>query len=365
MRKIAKLLAIILLVFPLIGCWDSTNLENLLIVYGLGIDISQENPEQYFFTIGFPTIIPEAPENKHEVSTEAPSLGKAKSNFQQKVYRQISYDNIRVVIFSEKVAKEGIMVHVDAMLREPLYRGTTRFAVFIDKAVDLLAMEPPVSLFVSTFIFDAIEQNHQSTVVPISTLRSFSHEYYSDGIEPSMPFICYGADDNELNVGCVALFQGDKLIERLRGRNSRSFMLLKGEIQRGIYTFELMGGFVSLNLKGGKSKIKTKIIDGELHIFQDIFINSVLAEHTPKHNMLENNKIEELETQLAREIKNDLKNVLEILQNELKNDNIGYGKYVKANHPEYFDAENWNHQFSKAIIHINPNVRIRTLGVTP
>ncbi|MCC5910675.1 MAG: Ger(x)C family spore germination protein [Clostridiaceae bacterium] len=365
MKNIAKILIIILLIFPLTGCWDATDLEELLIVYGLGIDISRENPEQYLFTVGFPTIIPEAPEQKHEVSTESPSLGRAKSNLQQKVYRQISYDNIRVVVFSEEVAKKGILVHVDTMLREPLYRGTTRFAVFIDRTEDLLAMKPPVSLFVSNFLFDSIEQNYQATTVPISTLRSFSHEYYTDGIEPSMPFICYGADKTELNVGCVALFRGDKLIERLRGRNSRGFMLLKGEIHRGIYTFELMGGFVSINLKGGNSKIKTKLIDGQLHIFHDIFIDSVLSEHTPKHEMLKTEKIEDLQAQLADEIEKDLRNVLEVLQDELKNDNIGYGKYVKANHPEYFDAENWNYQFSKAIIHVNPNVRIRTLGVTP
>lgn len=247
MKKIIKIFIFLIFLSPLTGCWDATDLEELLIVYGLGIDVSHDNPEQYFFTIGFPTIIPEAPEQKHEFSVEAPSLGRAKNNLQRKVYRQISYENIRVVIFSEEAAKQGIMVHVDSMLREPLFRGTTRFAVAIDRAVDLLTMEPPVSLFVSTFLFDSIQQNYEATLVPISTLRNFSHEYYTDGIEAAMPFICYGADKTELNIGCVALFRGDKFIERLQGDNSRAFMLLRGEIRRGIYTFELMEGFISIN----------------------------------------------------------------------------------------------------------------------
>ncbi|SNT10139.1 germination protein, Ger(x)C family [Anaerovirgula multivorans] len=365
MKKIVKVFVLLILISSLAGCWDATDLEELLIVYGLGIDISNDNPDQYFFTIGFPTIIPEAPEKKHEFSTEAPSLGRAKNNLQQKVYRQISYDNIRVIIFSEEVAKQGIMVHIDSMLREPLFRGTTRFAVAIDRAVDMLTMEPPVSLFISTFLFDSIEQNYEATLVPITTLRNFSHEYYADGIEPAMPFICYGADKTELNVGCVALFQGDKMIEYFSGDNSRAFMLLRGEIHGGIYTFELMDGFVSINLKGGSGKIKTELINGELHIYHDIFINCVLSEHTPKHEMLSANSIKALETQLEEKIKKSLRNALDILQNELKNDNIGYGKYVKANHPEYFDGESWNDQFAKAIIHVNPTVRIRALGVTP
>lgn len=81
--------------------------------------------------------------------------------------------------------------------------------------------------------------------------------------------------------------------------------------------------------------------------------------------MLEVDSIEKLQLQLAKEIKKDLRSTLDILQNELKNDNIGYGKYVKANHPEYFDGENWNDQFAKATIHVNPTVKIRTLGITP
>jgi len=370
-KKIIKLLIIMLLILPLSSCWDSINLEESLIVYALGVDISQENPNNYLFTIAFPTIIEEAPEKKSTFSTEAPSLGRGKSNLQQKVYRQLSYDNIKVVVFSEESAKQGILLHVDSMLRLPLFRGTTRFAVVKDRTVDLLKLEPPVSLLISTFIFESIKQNHDATTVPISTLRNFSNQYYTIGIEPSMPFICYGATKDELNIGCIALFKEDKMIHHLSGNNSKAFMLLKGEVNKGIYTSEYVldesnnKDFISITFLGGKSTIKTELIDSQLHIFQDISIRADLGEYTPQNQIFTEDKIKELEGYFAKEINKDLNDTLKILQNELKNDNIGYGKYVKANHPDFFDKEDWNSQFTKAIIHVNSNVKIRNIGVTP
>ncbi|AOT71589.1 Ger(x)C family spore germination protein [Geosporobacter ferrireducens] len=371
MRKIIKLLIMLLMSTSLTACWDSTGLENLLLVYGLGIDISKEDPEKYLFTIGFPTIIEEAPEKKMEFFTEAPSLGKGKSNLQNKVYRKISYDNIKVIVFGEEAARKGILPHIDSMFREPLFRGTTRFAVVEDRAVELLSMEPPVSLLVSSFLFDSIQQNYESTTVPIMTLRKFSHEYYTDGIEPAMPYICYGANRREINIGCVALFQKDKMIHTLHGDNSRGFMILRDEIHRGIYSFkyktkeEDTDEYTSINLKGGKSKIKVKLEDSKLHIYQDITINCNLAEYTPKEIIFTKEKLKALEDYMAEEIKKDLISTIRILQKELKNDNIGYGQYVKAEYPEYFDCENWNEQFAAAIFHINTRVKIKNVGVTP
>jgi len=371
MKKTIKILILILLILQLSGCWDSVDLEELLIVYALGIDISKENPDNYLFTIAFPTIIEEAPEKKAFFSAEAPSLGSGKSNLQQKVYRELSYDNIKVVVFNEEVAKEGILSHVDSMLRIPLFRGTTRFVVVDRNARNLLELAPPVSLLISDFIFDSIQQNYKATTVPITTLRNFSNQYYTIGIEPSMPLISYGDNESELNIDSTALFKGDQMIHKITGIHSRNFMLLKGEINQGVHTFEYISEesgsteLISISFINGKTTIKTELIDSELHIFQDILINCHLGEYIPRQYIFTEDKIKALEDIMNHEIQKGSKDLLDLLQKDLKNDNIGYGKYVKANHPEFFNKEDWNSQFANAVIHINPKIRIRTIGVTP
>lgn len=369
MKGIVKLLIITLAAFPLTACWDSIGLERLLLVYGVGVDISKENPENYLFTIGFPTIIEEAPKKKMELSVEAPSFGGGKCSLQQKAYRRISYDNIKVVIFGEDAARRGIHPHVDSMYREPLFRGSTRFIVVEDRAADLLSKEAPTSLIVSNFLHESIQENYESTKIPMTTLRSFSHEYYTDGIEPVMPFIQYGANRQEMNLDSVALFKKDKLIYTLHKRESIAFMILRNEIHRGIYPFDYKSkdgnksGFIAINIKGGNSKIKVKLEDAKLHIDHHIHINCSLGEYTPEESVLTKEKLEELQDYIAKEMESDLAQTLKILQKKLKNDNIGYGKHVKAQYPEYFDGENWGEQFAKAIIKIHTTVKIKNIGI--
>lgn len=214
-------------------------------------------------------------------------------------------------------------------------------------------------------------QNHNATSVPITTLRNFSNQYSSIGIEPSMPFISCGTASNELTTESTALFKGDQMIHVLSGINSRAFMMLKGEIKQGIHTFEHISEetgkdeFISVNFINGKSKIKTEIVDSQLHIYQDISISAHLGEYTPREYILSDDKLRKLENIINNELMEGWKNTLEILQKDLESDNIGYGKYVRANHPDFFNSEDWNSQFAKAIIHLNPSIKIRTIGVTP
>ncbi|SCX95934.1 Ger(x)C family spore germination protein [Alkaliphilus peptidifermentans] len=367
MKKILKLTIIFLMLILFTSCWDSRDLEELLLVYGIGFDINENNPEEYVITIGFPTIIEDAPESKHEFSVIAPSFGSGKTQLQNVVYREISYGNVRIIVFSEDVARLGIYPHVDAMLREPIFNGTTRFAVVNTRAEELLKLKPPVALLVSTFIYDSIEQGHRTTTVPFTTLRNFNNELFNDGIEPSIPYVCLGEKDFELKVECIALFKGDRMVHLLKGENSTAFMLLKGEINEGFihasYENEDKEEHISIVLKGGTSKIKTRVEGSRLYIDQEIKINSSLAEYTGKETVFDEAIIKKLESIVTEYYKDVMQETLSILQ-ELECDNIGYGRYVKANHPDIFNAETWNEDFAEAIITAHPTVSIRSVGVS-
>ncbi|MBM7615765.1 Ger(x)C family spore germination protein [Alkaliphilus hydrothermalis] len=368
MKKIAKILIIFLLTVPLTSCWDSQDLEELLIVYGIGIDVSDENPEKYVVTIEFPTVIDEAPESKYQISAKVNSLSDAKSNFQLKVYRKISYGNTRVIVFSEEAAKQGIMKHIDCMLREPIFPGTTRFAVSDIETKELFDMDPPVSLFISTYLFRAIEQSHNATQVPFTTLRNFHHQYFTSGIDPILPYIKYDADTNITEVSSTALFKGDQLIHILMDEYSRFLMILKGEILSGFFVVNNedvkdLDGNLGIRFTGGNTKIKTELRDSELYINQTVKIDANLTEYTRVESVFNVKKIQEIETILSKYFKDKLLETAKQLQ-ELKTDSVGYGLYVRANHPDFFDAITWADDFSNATINIDVKLKIDTVGIT-
>lgn len=359
---------LLLIVLPLSACWDANDLEDLLIVYGVGIDIGRQDPDKYLITIGFPTIIDEAPEAKYTIATEAKSFTDGKEHLQHKVYRKITYGNIRVIVFSHEVAEKGIIQHLDCMLREPIFPGTLRFVVVDTTANELLDMEPPVSLFVSTFLFKAIEQNYQYTNVPFTTLRNFHYQYYTSGIEPVVPHISFNVDTNQIEISSVALFKDDKMIHRLDYSYSTYFMLLTGQINQGFYATtypadEEMEHYISIRFNGGKSKIKSELVDSKLHINQEITIKAHLAEFTSQESVFDPEMVKKFEAFLSAHFEEKLKETVRILQN-LKSDNVGYGLYVRADQPEYFDPDIWGDQFSNAEINIKVNVKMHTVGIT-
>lgn len=366
MKSILKLSIIFVSCILLVSCWDSKNLEELLMIYSVGFDVSKDDPDEFAITIAFPTIVEDAPENKTEVITVSHSLGGAKQNFQNKVYREISYGNTRVIVFSEEVARKGIYHQVDAMLREPLFPATTRFAVVNTRAHDLMSYKPPMSLLVSEFLFDAIRQSNRFTSVPFTTLRNFNHQLFTDGIQPSLPYIVYDMEGPSITINSIALFKEDKMIDILHDKMAMAFMLLKGEINYGFITTNLPEDedhHISIGLNGGSSKVKTEIIDGKLYINQEIKINATLSEYTLVESVFDPKMLEEFEGIMEQQIDSILMATVERLQ-ENRCDNIGYGLYVRANHPDFFSTEDWCAQLSEAVVKVKSNVKIRTVGIS-
>ncbi|WP_026476263.1 Ger(x)C family spore germination protein [Alkaliphilus transvaalensis] len=368
MNKKFKLIVTVILLITLTGCWDSQSLEDLLTVYGIGIDLAPEDPNNYQFSIVFPTVIEEAPKAKFELSVKTHSLTAAKQQLQYKVYRQISYGNTRVVVFAHDAAEHGIIKHVDAMLREPVFPRTTRLVVVDTKAHELLEMTPPVSLFVTTFLFQAINQSNEATRVPFTTLRNFNYQYYTTGIEPVFPYINFNQSANTISIDSTALFKGDRLIHVLEGNESTYLMLLKGEINDGFYSTPYTDTdenlhHISLRIKTGKMKIRSELIDSQLYINQEITLSVNLAEYTGEASVFDHETIKEFEAYLAQHLEVNLSNTVKILQ-DLNSDNAGYGLYIRANHPEYFNPEEWGDQFSNALINIKVNINMHTVGIT-
>jgi len=350
------------------SCWDAKQLDNLYLVYGIGIDISQENLARYLVTVAAPTVPPEAKEPKIEISSEGTSLRNAQDNIQNKASRRITYANTKIFFIGEEVAKRGIERHIDSLLRDPEGRGTIRLLVTEGRAVDLMQIDPPGAPLVSLYITDMLRQGHETSTIPFITLRRFNNALRTDGVEPVIPFLKYGNKSNEFLINNISLFNEDKMIGKLDGIESVAFMVLTGEVKDGFMTLSYPVGnmdehpVLSLRILSGKSQIRTETKDSKIHIYHKISLVANISEYTSSESAFDEKIIESMERTANLHLESICNELILKLQNQYTNDNIGYGRYVKANHPEIFDADNWNEQFSKATIHVKANVRIQMVG---
>ncbi|SCY97308.1 Ger(x)C family spore germination protein [Alkaliphilus peptidifermentans] len=368
MIKPFKLIAIAVIVMLLTSCWDAKQLDDLYLVYGIGIDTSQEKQQHFLVTIVAPTIDPEAPEPKVEIHSEGESLRNAQDNIQNKAARRITFANTKVLFIGEDVANKGIGIHIDSMLRDPEGRGTIKLLVVEGRAVNLMNVEPQTTALVSLYIFDLLKQSQETSTVPRVTLRSFNNDLKTDGIEPVIPFIKYGNKPSEFQINSVGLFNKDKMVGIVEGIDSMLLTLLRSEVQDGFITLPYPLGEVeessilTLRVMRGKSKIETSLINNELTIIQEVRLNAHISEYTSSAPVFDDKTIKSMEQAANSQIKIICEELLKKLRNEFGVDSIGYGKYVKVNHPVFFDAEEWNEQFSRANIIIKPNVKIQMVG---
>ncbi|SDK09937.1 Ger(x)C family spore germination protein [Natronincola ferrireducens] len=368
MKKTCKILSLILICLLLSSCWDVRQLDDLYLVYGIGVDISQENPSKYLITVAAPTIHSDAKSPKIEISGEGTSLRNAQDNIQNKASRRITYANTKVFFISEEVARQGVIRHIDSLLRDPEGKGTIRLLVVEDKVVDLMTIQPPTSPLVTLYVNDLLRESHYMSTIPLTTMRRFNNAFKTDGIEPVIPFIRYGSKPDEFLINSIALFKGNKMIGKLEEIEGFSFMVLTGEVQGGFMTLPYPSEDtnenpeLALRILRGKSNIKTEIKDSQLHIHHQISLVTHLSEFTSPEPVYDKKVIEDMQKAANLHLEAICEELIVKLQNQYESDNIGYGRYVRVNHPEYFDADNWNKQFSQAIINIEADVGIQMVG---
>lgn len=368
MKRVYKLLLLILFCLSLSSCWDAKKLDDLYLVYGIGIDISEEDPSRYLVSVVSPTVHPEAAEPKIEISSEGTSLRNAQDNIQNKAARRVTFSNTKIFIISEDSANRGVARHIDSLLRDPEGRGTIRLVVTEGRAVDLMKINPPTAPLVSLYINDLLRQGHETSTIPFTTLRSFNNALKTDGIEPVIPYVKYGNQPNEFLINNISLFKGDKMIGKLDGIESFTFMVLKGEVQDGFMSLPYPLGsssehpVLTLRVLRGKSKIRTAIQNSRLHIYHEVSLITSISEYTSMESVFDENIIEDMEKASNIHLETIANELILKLQEEYKSDNIGYGRHVQVNHPQVFDSENWNEQFSQAIVHVKANVKIGMVG---
>lgn len=158
-KPVLCLLLILLLVLPLLltGCWDSVELNRRAIVSGVAIDRGEGETEKY--VLSFQVIVADeiSGQNARGISPVALYTGKGRTMFEalanasRQTARFLSLAHVRVLVVSEKLAREGIKDMMDVLERESDTRLTS--LVFVAKG------QPARDILSTMTVFSKIPAN--------------------------------------------------------------------------------------------------------------------------------------------------------------------------------------------------------------
>ncbi len=241
LKRFSKISAVVLclvLCLPLVGCYDSREVEKTAYLIALGIDKGENAAYRYTFQISNPletggsTEEKGMPEEKQKegnkgvnhLTAEADSVYLALSQLRSKLGKEPDLSHIKVIFFSKELAREGLSKQAEILLRERKIRPDTNLCL-TESAQELLTGIKPTLEQSTARYYELMFQRKVSPYAPVTELEEFVTDCRSSGKDPVLPIA-----DGEQILG-MGIFEGGKMAEEGNAEDAILYKFLTGEAE--------------------------------------------------------------------------------------------------------------------------------------
>ncbi|NPV90297.1 MAG: Ger(x)C family spore germination protein [Firmicutes bacterium] len=415
-RRWALLTLLLFLVnlFPL-GCWDYQEVDETAYVLVLGFDKGKENKLTVTAQIAAPRRIagggaggmpsqeggPAGAKTTEVVTAEAPTAVASFNMLNTFVNRRISMKHTKVVVFSEELAREGLLPFLRVIGRYPEFRRNIFIGVargvsareLLEKNQPVLEINPSKYVELATL---ASKYTGLSMTQPF--LNRYYNAVYSLGSEPAA--IMWGLkrqtppgegtpiqhpygwrSEGDYLSGAIprsggnpveqigsALFKGDKMVGEITGDQTTAMVMMRNQLNQSLYSLPdplepQLVDMVSI-LQRRPPKFKIDVSEPVPKISIQIPLEGYV-EGIQGHSNYEDPSFRPiLEEAVAERITRDVVGLLQKTQ-ALGIDTLGIGTRAKVHFltwQEWVDY-NWNEVYPQASIDVKVIVNLHSFGL--
>lgn len=385
--NLKKMLSI-LIILPSIffsGCWSSHEINTLAITVCIGIDKTENG-----YLISEQVINPKAIASKKATSespvvlytAEGQDLTETIRSLTAKSPRKIYNSHLRMVVFGEAVAEDGIKDILDYFARNHEYRTDFYFAVAKSAtAKEILSVLTPIESIPGIHMYNSLEISNKDWA-PTKAIRinELVNSIISDGKNPvitgievddgkftsnSTDSLKLSGEIKKINYTSLGAFQKDKLRGWLTEDESKGYNYITGNVKRTI-GYAYYGNTVKITAEviNAESDINVSIINGKPAINVEININQNIGAVEGDFDVSkeENKKI--INEIAEKKIKSICEKTVDKAQNELKTDIFGFGEAVHRKDPKLWGniKDNWDTEFTHLDVDFTVKVKTKHLG---
>lgn len=383
--KCFKLLLIICLIsFITTGCWDLKDIDQRSIIIAIGIDFAEtpegsnyEHSELIKLTAqiaipqklgggaGQPPAMGE--ESVWNVSAVGLNISMAIMQLNEKLQYEIFLGHVRAIIFSEDVAKEGILRYLNYFRNNPDFRRLSYIMISEDKAEDVLNTYPKTAIIQGVYLMNMVETAVKKGNMPDIPFIEFVIRLVDKGIDPVA--IMINSFENKIKFSGLAVFKGERMVGKMNIEEGWSFIQLAEKKQGGLEVVRDVKdelGRVTIFFSGIQSNLRPMLTEDDNFLFKvDLdFEGRAISQETPtdySNQILFN----ELEQRVSNEVKRELEVLFYKIQKKYNSDIFGFGEMVRAYMPKEWDKiDNWREKFRTTKLDITVRTKIRRIGMT-
>ncbi|WNB90756.1 Ger(x)C family spore germination protein [Bacillus sp. NEB1478] len=391
MKILKRFILFSLCLLLLTGCWDQHELDELSIVMGMGINVAKNGDLIVSYQIVNPTEVAPgitgAGGGKQPVFTVYESRGKnimeATRNASRQTSRRLFFAHARMLVLSEKLAKDSIYQALDMVSRDPEVRSTIQV---------LVARGTTPSKILRTFsAIDKVTSDEVAAILRI-TEENWGENLQQDINEVLQSIINEGGEplingleivgDKELAVTAknyevgdparirlsgMGVFKNGKLKGWIDGPEARGVVWIKGKIKSSAISVGCKGYKGAVNIEVVRSKTSlSALTEGDIpEIKVAVYPETNIAEVNCPVNLENEAEIFKLENTFNKVIKNEIVKGVYASQ-KLNSDVLGFGELLYREDPKKWlnvYSKNYESIFPQMKVKVHVESRIRRSGI--
>ena len=361
------LLFLIFNMFFIAGCSNIEQLDDKMIIHGVGIDRVENTFEltiQQFSVTGSN----EKEEGAQVVKTKGNSLMDAFSDLSLQTGKTPMFSQNLVLAIGEETAYNGINDILDFFVRYYESRPTVKIIIVKGKAESVLSFKKDDKLIMAKDIMAITESERINSKVMSSNIFQFAGALKNSTLDPIASIVSVERQNDEeiLAANGTAVFKNDKLAGFIDTNSTRGALIINNRLNGGTEVIDVESvGKVSYSLEKSKSKVKFKLENGKpvYNIIIKINTNIYEIERDIK-TQLPDNAFNLMEEALISRIKTITSQAIYKSIFEYNSDIFGFGQIALKSDKEYFRTveNNWDQAMKEAKYNIYVSVKIDDTG---
>ncbi len=281
-----------------------------------------------------------------------------------------NYEHLKILIVSSEIASEPEYFSsvLDSFIRDHEIRKGIRVMVADGDAKDLFDIQTNTEDLPAFFIDTILENNIKSLELIDPVTIGTVHRYLLNDNSYLMPLLTL--NEGNLAYRDVAVFDGksDQQVGTMKTDAIQGYKLIKGNMTNGAITFYIDNKLMIYELKNAKSTIKINTTNPQqIEISIAIDTEGSIGEMYGSKSLLDQSYISEIENSINKKIEQLVNNTLEIAQNELQVDFLGFRSIMKQRHYDDWKKidKNWEKGellFSKSKVDVTAHTMVRNIG---
>jgi spore germination protein KC len=381
LQKAAKILFVSVHLILLSGCWDRTEVNDLALIVGLGID--QKKDGRIMLTTEL--IVPQAVGGGQMMgggggggggvqtlarSGTGATVADAISNLQEKLPRRVFWGHTKVIVFGERAAKAGIRQHLDFLSRNPQIRLRSNVLVSKGTAKSVFELLPPIEQSSA----EVLRELSESKLLMQVTIKDALQMLSSDAGAAALPMVKIlppekGKKDRQTIafIQRTAIFKKDKMIGDIDDKLTRGVLWLRNEIKRANITVTLTGekGNITSTMLRAHTEFIPKYEKGKWKMIVKATTEDDIILNGTKLDLLNPKYTKMIEKELEKEANKRIQAALKKVQKEMKADIFGFADIFHRKYPREWNRvkNRWEQIFPDVEVIVKTKAYVRRPGV--